>query len=113
MFQISYDDLLGTRSRHYGQSQFSISGLRSAGVTEAMLREAYPGGIPDTSFTGIIHLSILLQANGKLLTVCKMIKFKKMNFPQTFTGTVDLTSDNEEDIKTEDDIKVEQDNDVI
>ena len=42
-----------------------------------------------------------------------MIKFKKKNFPQTFTGTVDLTSDNEEDIKTEDDIKVEQDNDVI
>ena len=39
-----------------------------AGVTEAMLREAYPGGVPDTAFT----------------------------------GTVDLTSDNEEeDIKTE------------
>ena len=39
-----------------------------AGVTEAMLREAYPGGIPDT----------------------------------VFSGTVDLTSDNEEeDIKTE------------
>ena len=70
MFQISYDDLLGTRSRHYAQPQFSISGLRSAGVTEAMLREAYPGGIPDTSFTGIIHLSILCrQMENYLLSV--------------------------------------------
>ena len=49
--------------------------FRLAGVSEAILREAYPDGIPDTSFT----------------------------------GTVDLTSDNEEeDIKSEDDIKQEE-----
>ena len=45
-----------------------IMSFSLAGVTEAMLREAYPGGVPDTAFS----------------------------------GTVDLTSDNEEeDIKTE------------
>ena len=45
-----------------------VSKFSLAGVTEAMLREAYPGGVPDTAFS----------------------------------GTVDLTSDNEEeDIKTE------------
>ena len=53
---------------------FKLSWFRLAGVSEAMLREAYPDGIPDTSFT----------------------------------GTVDLTSDNEdEDIKNEEDIKQE------
>ena len=57
----------------YGEFLINISKLVTmvfslAGVTEAMLREAYPGGVPDTAFT----------------------------------GTVDLTSDNEEeDIKTE------------
>ena len=65
--QISYDDLLGTRARHFGDQNFSVESLRRAGVTEDMLRAAYPTGIPDTSYQ----------------------------------GTVDLVSDDEEDIKTE------------
>ena len=32
---VSYDDLLGTRSRHWGQRQFSLPALRLAGVTQA------------------------------------------------------------------------------
>ena len=44
-----------------------MESLRRAGVTEEMLRAAYPTGIPDTSFQ----------------------------------GTVDLVSDDEEEIKTE------------
>ena len=30
---------------------------RLAGVTEAMLREAYPGGVPDTAFAGTVDLT--------------------------------------------------------
>ena len=70
--KISYDDLLGTRARHSADTNFSLPNLRVAGVTEDMLREAYPTGVPDTS-----HL-----------------------------GTVDLVSDDEQEIKTE--IKDEQ-----
>ena len=72
--QISYDDVLGTRARHYGDQQFSINNMRLSGVTEAMLRQAYPCGVPDTSFS----------------------------------GTVDLVSDEEEDVKIKTEIKQEE-----
>lgn len=65
--EVSYDDLLGTRSRHFGQKQFQIDNLRMSGVDEEMLRDAYPNGIPETKFS----------------------------------GTVDLISDDEEDVKLE------------
>ena len=35
---------------------FSVRNLRSAGVTEEMLRQAYPAGIPDTSYQGTVDL---------------------------------------------------------
>ena len=72
--EVSYDDLLGTRSRHFGQKQFQIDNLRIAGVDEDMLRDAYPNGIPETKFS----------------------------------GTVDLISDDDEDIKLEDVKKEEE-----
>ena len=40
--RVNYDDLIGTRSRHLGEKEFSITRLGQAGVTEAMLREVYP-----------------------------------------------------------------------
>ena len=48
--------------------------MRLSGVTEAMLRQAYPCGVPDTSFS----------------------------------GTVDLVSDEEEDVKIKTEIKQEE-----
>ena len=54
--QISYDDLLGTRARHFGDQNFSVESMRRAGVTEEMLRAAYPAGIPDTSYQGTVDL---------------------------------------------------------
>ena len=75
--EVSYDDLLGTRSRHFGQKQFQIENLRRMGVDEEMLKEAYPEGIPETKFS----------------------------------GTVDLVSDNEEDVKME--IKKEEDTESL
>ena len=72
--EVSYDDLLGTRARHFGQKQFQLDSLRRAGVDEDMIRDAYPDGIPETKFS----------------------------------GTVDLVSDDEDDIKLED-VKKEED----
>jgi len=54
--EVSYDDLLGTRSRHFGQKQFQIDSMRRAGVDEDMLRDAYPNGIPETKFSGTVDL---------------------------------------------------------
>ena len=54
--QISYDDLLGTRARHAADKNFSVQNLRIAGVTEEMLRAAYPTGVPDTSYQGTVDL---------------------------------------------------------
>jgi hypothetical protein len=56
---VSYDDLVGTRARHWGQREFQVPALREAGVrapshhrdtgvqvSELMLRDAFPEGIP-------------------------------------------------------------------
>lgn len=44
--EVSYDDLVGTRARHLGQREFQVPRLREAGVSEEMLRTAFPNGIP-------------------------------------------------------------------
>jgi len=50
--EVSYDDLVGTRARHWGQREFQVPALRAAGVSESMLREAFPGGIPGEGVQG-------------------------------------------------------------
>jgi len=69
--EVSYDDLLGTRARHFGQKQFQIDNLRGAGVDEGMLREAYPDGIPETKFSGTVDLVSDDEEEIKLETVKK------------------------------------------
>ena len=68
---VSYDDLLGTRARHFGQKQFTIDNLRKSGVDEDMLREAYPNGIPETKFSGTVDLVSDDEEDIKLETVKK------------------------------------------
>ena len=45
VLNVSYDDLVGTRSRHLLEKEFSMNRLKLAGVTDAMFREAYPNPI--------------------------------------------------------------------
>lgn len=46
VLEVSYDDLVGTRSRHWGQREFQLESLQAAGVDETVLKEAYPLGVP-------------------------------------------------------------------
>jgi hypothetical protein len=55
VLNVCYDDLLGTRSRHLFEKEFSMNRLKLAGVTDAMFKEAYPNPIKKQE--GVIDIS--------------------------------------------------------
>ena len=51
VISVSYDNIVGTRARHIYEKAFQIDNMRKAGVTEEMMKEAFPCGIPNTAST--------------------------------------------------------------